>query len=121
VSTLRRTDINPKGEPEGASTSGGTLVPFVFATMSSLPFAVGPVLYAADFFYHDERITNFILIGCLFYWPVFLVLAALAVPLIVLSWFFSPGYCRRFLVFYVFLIIGSAIVEYTTITGLHDL
>jgi hypothetical protein len=87
-------------------------MPFVLATICTVPFTVGLGLYAIFLMSHKEQFINYVVLACMFGWPVLAPLAIIGLIFIVLSWIWSPHYCRLFLIFYALFIIGFVTLGY---------
>lgn len=80
--------------------------PFILATICTLPFAVGLGLYAIFLLSHEEQFINFVVLACMYGWPLLAPLAVIGLTCVVFSWIWSPHYCRLFLILYAIFIVG---------------
>ena len=96
-------------------------LPFVLATLCSLPFATGLGFYAAYLLTRKELFVDCVVMACMFGWPVLGLLAIAGVGFIVFSWMHSVRACRVWLAICTLCILGFTALGYAALTGLGPL
>ena len=93
---------------QDASKSSRGIVGFMIATFCALPFVVEFACYGSYLLTHRDWMVNFVVLSCMFAWPLLAIFAIVGLVSVGMSWTPSSRVCKAFLGFYALIIVGFA-------------